>query len=244
MSNLARVVAITTSALAFAGCNLLAPKKTDSQRASVSDPDYKKQRASEVKFLPKWQDQSGVAPRFAFWNLVNRCKKYDVEYKATIQQSDSPFQIDKRKLSILPRDYMFYSGLEDLITPLREYHGIAPVTIWVRKQYSSGMKQEAAWIKTVTLDAGSANQLEVGSDCKSVEVRDRAEPIHPCYHWLYSSACRVPGHRSDGPTPEPEQCTPDRYGVEGDMSKSCEYETPEGMCRVRYAGLADNCVRR
>ena len=118
------------------------------------------------------------------------------------------------------------------------------MTIWVRKAYNSKMKEQAAWIKAVTLESGTANRLEVGSDCKSVVSRTDEQPVHQCYKWRYSAACQVRSHQSVGPTPEPQQCAPGRSGVEGDMSKSCEYETPHGMCKARYAGLAFTCLRR
>lgn len=89
------------------------------------------------------------------------------------------------------------------------------------------------------IEPGHAARLEVAKSCKAIHERTDDERFHGCYKWVAAPSCDIPPGMLI--SKQPEGCPEGTPSIEGDMSKTCEFDTPKGKCIIRYEGMSSGC---
>jgi len=174
--------------------------------------------------LPMWQDDKGVKPDWVFVSLVNHCKKR-LDWK--LEPSTHSQGIDAE-----PADgFKFWKGASSYKEEFMKATGT--VSLWLR---DGGMGD---WKEVFHIEPGTAKRLEIEKSCKTVVERTDNQHYVGCYSYLWSNAC--PNFRRQKQSAQPEGCAEGTPSVEGDMSRTCEFPTPKGMCMVRYREASAGC---
>lgn len=181
---------------------------------------------SELWNLPRWQDEKGVKSDWIFFSLRSKCD-HNVDYKWT-GSTGSESSITPPP----PGGYKFWA-IKGLPYDEKEVRSDEPITLWLRDRGKGGSHD---WIEAHTIRPGRAERLEVDASCKSISERTDDEYFHGCYSWVAAEACQRPG-----PSKHPPKCPEGTPSVEGDMSKTCRYDTPAGPCIIRYKAMAGGC---
>jgi len=181
---------------------------------------------SRLVNLPRWQDEKGMKPDWFFFSLRSQCD-HNLDYKFTPSTKASSL------IEPIPSDgYKFWS--HGLTYAEIGDHSTEPITLWLRDNSKKG---SGNWVEAHQLQPGTSARLEIDKSCKKIVERRDAERYHGCYEWVYSPACKLATRISK----QPEGCPEGTPSVEGDLSRSCEIKTDQGLCTIRYAQKAAGC---
>lgn len=201
------------------------PPKIDAPLGFVRYDLRNDKDSSELRNRPAWQDEKGVKPNYVFFTMRNKCDR-QLEYKY------EPSTIAEDLINPIPKDgHKFWIEDHDYVEV--EVTAKQPITIWLRDRKGSG-----DWKEVHTMQPGTAARLEIDKSCKKVAERTDNERFHGCYEWAYSPACQLASRISTKP---PAGCPEGTPSLEGDMSRTCQFETPKGPCIVRFARSTAGC---